>query len=66
MKSDIGEHHRTAVEGVIEEHHWKIMYALVAMTCNNSGKFLSVSAHVMYNNWIIDSGDTDHMTFDFR
>lgn len=32
----------------------------------NIGKALNVSAFVLNNTWIIDSGVTDYMTFDFR
>ena len=39
--------------------------ALVATT-DYGGKFLNTSTPVINSAWIIDSGDTDHMTFDFR
>ena len=39
--------------------------ALVAAT-DYGGKFLNTSTPVINNAWIIDSGATDHMTFDSR
>ena len=39
--------------------------ALVTAT-NYGGKFLNTSTPVINSAWIIDSGATDHMTFDFR
>ena len=39
--------------------------ALVATT-NYDGKFLNTSTPVINSTWIIDSGATDHMTFDSR
>ena len=39
--------------------------ALVATT-DHGGKFLNTSTPVINNAWIIDSGTTDHMTFDSR
>ena len=40
-------------------------FALVAAT-DYGGKFLNTSTHVINSAWIIDSGATDHMTFDSR
>ena len=39
--------------------------ALVAIT-NYDGKFLNTSTPVINSAWIIDSGATNHMTFDSR
>lgn len=39
--------------------------ALVATT-NTCGKALNISTHIFNSAWIIDSGATDHMTFDSR
>ena len=39
--------------------------ALVAAT-DHGGKFLNTFTPVINSAWIIDSGATDHMTFDFR
>lgn len=38
----------------------------LVLTTDNGGKFLNISTTVMSNTWIIDSGATDHMTFDSR
>ncbi|KAG5545139.1 hypothetical protein RHGRI_017567 [Rhododendron griersonianum] len=39
---------------------------LIATAGNNIGKVLNMSVPVLNNTWIIDSGATDHMTFDSR
>ena len=39
--------------------------ALVA-AAGNGGKVLNIFTHVSNSAWIIDSGATDHMTFDYR
>ena len=33
---------------------------------DNGGKVLNIFAHVINSTWIIDSGTTDHTTFDSR
>ena len=38
----------------------------LAAAAGNGGKVLNISTHVSNNAWIIDSGATDHMTFDSR
>ena len=38
----------------------------MAAAAGNGGKVLNISIPVSNNEWIIDSGATDHMTFDSR
>ena len=38
----------------------------LATAAGNGGKVLNISTHVSNSAWIIDSGATDHMTFDSR
>ena len=38
----------------------------LAAAAGNGGKVLNISTPVSNSAWIIDSGATDHMTFDYR
>ena len=53
------------VEIAKEEDAAEIAIALVTTT-NTNGKVLNTSTTVLNSAWLIDSGATDHMTFDIR
>ena len=53
------------VETKTEDDSGEKSSTLVA-TIGNGGKVLNISTPVSNSAWIIDSGDTDHMTFDSR
>ena len=52
------------VENKIEEKEVETTTALIATS--NHGKVFNISAPIRNSEWIIDSGATDHMTFDSR
>ena len=43
-----------------------MIFACSSSGTGNGGKVLNISTHVSNSAWIIDSGATDHMTFDSR
>ena len=55
----------TAIATKIEDGVTKQASTLV-ISSNNDGKALNISTLVSHNTWIIDSGATNHMTFDSR
>ena len=42
------------------------MSSILLTTTNTGGKAFNTSTHVFNSAWIIDSGATDHKTFDVR
>ena len=54
------------VETKTEDGSGEKSSALIAAAAGNGGKVLNISTHVSNSAWIIDSGATDHMTFDSR
>ncbi|KAK2991709.1 hypothetical protein RJ640_014987 [Escallonia rubra] len=60
---------RTSSTAVVEtktEDDVTRQHSALAATAGNGGKALNMSTLVTNNAWIIDSGATDHMTFDSR
>ena len=55
----------TIVETKTEDDSGEKSSALAA-AAGNGGKVLNIFTHVSNSAWIIDSGATDHMTFDYR
>ena len=56
----------TIVETKTEDDSGEKSSALATTAAGNGGKVLNISTPVSNSSWIIDSGATDHMTFDSR